>query len=269
MRADNIDEKFCAYLHIKRSNHRFVTWNDNRASSNSGLIIEEIADEDANMDNYTFFKDFVSGKINAWCYPVNISTDEADVAVPYTVAGLYKDEAEKVYLALDKTEGTVEAGQPILFIMDTPENWKEATEEAPAEITPIVFKLDTKFNFNAGSHNGLVGTLVSKPAKEGMVTFVNNTVETVKADEPRTIQGSTAYLDINACPQIEAGEHALSILLPDVTPDGINSTLENVSKRGNIYTIDGKLVRANGTLNDINSLGKGLYILNGVKVLVK
>ena len=36
-----------------------------------------------------------------------------------------------------------------------------------------------------------------------------------------------------------------------------------------IYTIDGKLVLANGTLNDINSLGKGLYILNGVKVLVK
>ena len=54
-----------------------------------------------------------------------------------------------------------------------------------------------------------------------------------------------------------------------MTLNGINSTLENVSKRGNIYTIDGKLVRANGTLNDINSLGKGLYILNGVKVLVK
>ena len=153
--------------------------------------------------------------------------------------------------------------------METPEDWKETTEEAPAEITPIVFKLDTKFNFNAGSHNGLVGTLVSKPAKEGMVTFVNNTMETVKADEPGTIKGNTAYLDINACPQIEAGEHALSILLTDVTPDGINSTLENVSKRGNIYTIDGKLVRANGTLNDINYLGKGLYILNGVKVLVK
>ena len=231
-------------------------------------MLEEVEASEENPE-FTFFKDFVSGKINAWCYPVNISTDEADVAVPYTVAGLYKDEAEKVYLALDKTEGTVEAGQPILFIMDTPENWKEATEEAPAEITPIVFKLNTKFNFNAGSHNGLVGTLVSKPAKEDMVTFVNNTVETVKADEPRTIQGSTAYLDINACPQIEAGEHALSILLPDVTPDGINSTLEHISQRGNIYTIDGKLVRANGTLNDINSLGKGLYILNGVKVLVK
>lgn len=268
LRADNIDGLFCTYLHVQRNTHQFVTWDDNRAGSNSGLMLEEVEASEENPE-FTFFKDFVSGKINAWCYPVNISTDEADVAVPYTVAGLYKDEAEKVYLALDKTEGTVEAGQPILFIMDTPENWKEATEEAPAEITPIVFKLDTKFNFNAGSHNGLVGTLVSKPAKEGMVTFVNNTVETVKADEPRTIQGSTAYLDINACPQIEAGEHALSILLPDVTPDGINSTLEHISQRGNIYTIDGKLVRANGTLNDINSLGKGLYILNGVKVLVK
>lgn len=266
--ADNIDGQFCTYLHVQRNTHQFVTWDDNRAGSNSGLMLEEVEASEENPE-FTFSKDFVSGEINAWCYPVNISTDEADVAVPYTVAGLYKDEAEKVYLALDKAEGTVEAGQPILFIMDTPEDWKEATEEAPAEITPIVFKLNTKFNFNAGSHNGLVGTLVSKPAKEGMVTFVNNTMETVKADEPGTIKGNTAYLDINACPQIEAGEHALSILLTDVTPDGINSTLENVSKRGNIYTIDGKLVRANGTLNDINYLGKGLYILNGVKVLVK
>ena len=269
MRADNIDEKFCTYLHVQRSNHRFVTWSSKELGTNSGLIIEEIADEDANLDNYTFTKNIVYGKINAWCYPVNISTDETDEAVPYTVAGLYKDEAEQVYLALDKTEGTVEAGQPILFIQGSPEDWKETTEETPAEITPIVFKLDTKFNFNAGAHNGLVGALVSKPAEEGMVTFVNNTVETVKADEPGTIKGSTAYLDINACPQIEAGEHALSILLTDVTLNGINSTLEHISQRGNIYTIDGKLVRANGTLNDINSLGKGLYILNGVKVLVK
>ena len=50
---------------------------------------------------------------------------------------------------------------------------------------------------------------------------------------------------------------------------GITSSMASKADTLRIYTIDGKLVLANGTLNDINSLGKGLYILNGVKVLVK
>ena len=51
--------------------------------------------------------------------------------------------------------------------------------------------------------------------------------------------------------------------------DAIEHVINKVAKSGRIYRIDGKLVRENGTLNDVRSLGTGIYILNGVKVSVK
>lgn len=34
-------------------------------------------------------------------------------------------------------------------------------------------------------------------------------------------------------------------------------------------SLDGQMLRQNATLNDVKSMGSGLYIINGVKVLVK
>ena len=49
----------------------------------------------------------------------------------------------------------------------------------------------------------------------------------------------------------------------------ISNTVSNVAKRGNVYSLDGQMLRQNATLNDVKSMGSGLYIINGVKVLVK
>jgi hypothetical protein len=51
--------------------------------------------------------------------------------------------------------------------------------------------------------------------------------------------------------------------------DGIQTALNQVAKTGEIYTIDGKLMNRKGNLNDLQRYGKGIYILNGVKVVVK
>ena len=51
--------------------------------------------------------------------------------------------------------------------------------------------------------------------------------------------------------------------------DGIEKTIEKISKAGDVYSIDGKLLMTGATLNSLKALGKGMYILNGVKVLVK
>ena len=51
--------------------------------------------------------------------------------------------------------------------------------------------------------------------------------------------------------------------------DSIKETVEKVSAKGSIYSLSGRLVKQNGTLGDMNSLAPGIYILNGVKVLVK
>ncbi len=276
LRSDNIDGTFCTYLHVQRNTHQFVTWDNNTAGTNSGLILEEVEAAEENPE-FSFTKDFELGKIYAWCYPVSISTSNEEV-VPYTVAGIVEKangEATEAYLAVNKAE-EVAPGQPVLFIYGKTNQWTEPTkdpeagEDAPAvaEKDPIAFTLGNKFNFTAGTENGLVGTFAAGHAEAGALTFVNNTVA-VAPEAGVDIKANSAYLDYQTCPKVEDGDYAMLILLGDATAVGINNAIQNVSKSGNIYTIDGKLVRANGTLNDINKLGKGLYILNGTKVLVK
>lgn len=264
MRLDNLDSTYCSYLHVQRNIHQLVTWDQNDAGSNSGLMLEEV--EEATEEDFTFTKDIVYGKLYGWCYPVSIATENEDM-IPYSVAGIYTDEKNQMYLALDKAE-TAEAGQPVIFVYGTPDDYIAPTEEMPEEIEPMAFTLNSQFNFTAGTQNGLVGNFTAGHAPQGAYTFVDNTVSLVEAEDGASTAANTAYLDYATCPEIEAGEHALSILLGD-KPNGISSTLEKVAKSGNIYSADGKLVRANGTLNDMQKLGKGIYILNGVKVLVK
>ncbi|MEE1215431.1 MAG: hypothetical protein U0L04_10680, partial [Bacteroidaceae bacterium] len=55
----------------------------------------------------------------------------------------------------------------------------------------------------------------------------------------------------------------------DVTAVSIQETLDNVAKSGAVYDLNGRLVKKNATLNDVKGLGRGIYILNGVKVMVK
>ena len=49
----------------------------------------------------------------------------------------------------------------------------------------------------------------------------------------------------------------------------LNATLSNVYTNGKIYTLDGRLVSRNGNIDDARRLGRGIYIINGVKVAVK
>lgn len=263
LRVDNFDGTYCSYLHIQKTNHQLVTWNDKSVGSNSGLMIEEVESSNGQTD-FAFTKDIQYGEIKAWCYPVDIITSETEGKV-YSVAGIYTGDDQTVYLALDETD-KVKAGQPVLYINGIPEDYVEGTEEAPAKKDALIFTVSTTFNFEEGAENGLIGTLKSTKVNSGVCTFEKNLIKAVENEAGATVAANTAYLDFDACAKVD-GEHALNIVLDD--PTGIQNTLENVSKSGNIYSADGKLVRANGTLNDMKGLGKGIYILNGVKVLVK
>lgn len=54
---------------------------------------------------------------------------------------------------------------------------------------------------------------------------------------------------------------------PDAVKDITSG--EQAIKTGSLYTIDGRLIRGDATLNDLRNAGRGIYILNGKKVVVK
>ena len=71
----------------------------------------------------------------------------------------------------------------------------------------------------------------------------------------------------------EAGAFArkatLEINFDESLVDDINTVLNKIAKTtDDIYTLDGRYV-GRGNLNTLSRMGKGIYILNGVKVAVK
>lgn len=60
--------------------------------------------------------------------------------------------------------------------------------------------------------------------------------------------------------------YSIDVFTYDSLPDAINAVENGLAKKGLVYSIDGRIVNRNG---QINGLQKGLYIINGQKVMVK
>ena len=259
------------YMHVGESDRRFCTWTTTEPTTNSGLVVCEADEEYAAPESFTFFKNVKPGRIIDWCHSVTITQEPTEDAFAYTALGQYTDDNEEVFLALKKIE-TIEAGQPALFIYgDT--TLYDAEDDY---VEPIKFTMPGKAElaFEGAEVNGLIGTLVTRTLKKDDIYFNANYVAHPASDGSLAVTPCSAILDLGSCPEVDpAVEYDFSICLSetgtDVTDGVVSVALEKISKPGNVYSLDGKLLRTGATLNSLKSLGKGAYILNGVKVLVK
>ena len=260
-------------LHAQKSGHRLVTWESNTLGSNSSLVIEPADDVTGDVAN-GFSRDIVPGKIYAQCYPVGLSAEEGTM---YTVAGTYTQD-EKHYIALNTIDGA-KAGEPFIYIYGAPEDFivpevGEDGESAEQETVVVPFTAGAEVVSEAGRANDLVGTFTYQWVDNGTTVFVDNRAEGAFGEEgtdcTRDVYENAAYLDFGTTEADPAGSYDLVIEVQgEINTDAIEHVINKVAKAGRIYSIDGKLVRENGTLNDVRSLGTGIYILNGVKVSVK
>lgn len=267
-------------LHAQRADHRFVTWESAEPSSNSGLWLETAADV-ADDVAASFYRSYIPGKIYASCNPTSVKTASEEVGL-YTVAGTYT-EGEENFLALNKIAET-KAGVPYIAIIGNPEGYVESDDDLSE--TFEFQQIGDGFVAKADSINGLVGTYDGLTADKGMVVFVDNTAVTAEdkvveeTDEEgntqyvsvsnRTVGRNSAYLKFGYAEADPAGTYDLVIKIDGApTVVGIQNALESVAKSGTVYDLSGRQVKKNATLNDLKGLGRGIYILNGVKVMVK
>ena len=269
--AKTIDGVSCNNFHAGESNRRFCTWSSTEATSNSGLVICEADEEYAAPEEFTFFKDVKPGRIADWCHSVTLNVlDAPEEASAYTAVGWYTDEDNALFLALNAVE-TIPAGEPALYIYgDTTEY--DAEDEY---VEPVKFKIsgDEKPVLEGTTVNGLMGTLVTYTLKKDEIYF--NANYAAVGGESVSVTPCSAVLKLQDCPEVDSeGEYDFSICLTD-DPDqadgvkDIHTAIEKVSQRGDVYSMDGKLLRRGATLNSLKTLGSGMYILNGVKVIVK
>lgn len=254
------------YLHAQRSDHRLVTWGADTPGSNSGMMIE--AAEDISEITNVVIRDVIPGKIYAQCYPVSLSTEEG----MYTVAGTFT-EGEKNYVALNAiTEA--KAGEPFIYIQGEPGDYIEPVEGEETITEAVPFAIGSEIVSEAGTVNGLVGTFVYQWVDKGTTVFVNNGAEGAEGEEntdcTRDVYANNAYLLFGTTTVDAAGDYSLVIEISGtITAVSIQETLDKVAKAGNVYDLNGRLVRTNATLNDVKALGRGMYILNGAKIMVK
>ncbi len=250
-------------LHAKLRGHKLVTWRDSAIGSNSGLFVEEAGDVDLDNLNNTFIRNVRSGQIYAQCYPVSVS---AELGCMYSVAGTYT-EGEKNYVALNEIE-MAEAGKPYIYIHGEPGDWVVPAEGEEVMTEEVLFNGGNEVVAQADSINGLVGTFSTFAVEKGTTIFADNAAKATTAASTN-VEANNAFLRFGWT-EVEPGEGDLIIEISgDVTVTAIESVLNKVAKTGNVYDLNGRLVRTNATLNDVKALGRGMYILNGMKIRVK
>ena len=147
-------------------------------------------------------------------------------------------------------------------------------------VEPIQFYMpgDPELVEKGDTINGTIGVIGNHTLKKHQIYFSGNHVVCVAETGYYVYSpnwGIVLDLDVELCPMFDTEEEYDFAICLDEEGDkaddvkDISTAIENISKPGNVYSLDGKLLRSGATLNSLKAMGKGIYILNGVKVVVK
>ena len=251
-------------LHAQRDINMLVTWSSANAGSNSGLMIEEVEDVTAQPAN-NFTMSIWPGRVYTMCYPASLTSNEKD-GVFYTAS------VSGTTVTLNPLkDNTVKAGEAAIYIKGSTEDYEEVVDDEESDdynadsYELASFTHGTEFVAEADTTGVLRGSFVNLNIGRGnMWASGNNLVITKKSSN--TLGANTAYI---AAGVADADlESEVTLVIDGKEVDGISAAIASVNKTGNIYTMDGKLV-GRGNLNSLKNLGKGIYVINGVKVTVK
>lgn len=241
----------CFHFGNKGSLYYIVGWTTGM-STKSAFHITEVEDVDVDEIGSATFTGF-----QAVTWPETIVPGEGVHA--YTAIGRVVKEDGTTYIAMKEELEKVPAGTPVLLAPEDPE-------------ASYKLSLGTDFVTTAATTTGFKGgfTSVSMPGGSGTLDY--NTDEDYYFFKLQSASGlsSTAYgtyldmTEIGNVPVVTEDDADLLILINNYNATvGLNKINTVAGDKQNIYTIDGVKVNS-----DVKSLKKGLYIINGKKVLV-
>ncbi|MBR1682498.1 MAG: discoidin domain-containing protein [Bacteroidaceae bacterium] len=241
------------YLHAQRSYNMVVTYGATTAGSRSALYLEEAGDVAEDYDGTEFFMNLKPGSVNSFCFPVGIQP--AEDAEFYDVVAV-----EEGVIKLNTITEAI-PGRPFIYI---------AAGDYDAELDdaePYAFHHDYSLTKEAIAGPLLKGTYSTINLPKGALTTHADGFVVGESDVMSlyNVPANTAYVQAEA-PFSLTLDYTYEIVTIE---DGISATLQKVATTGELYTIDGRQLSRKANLNALKRYGKGIYILNGVKVVVK
>lgn len=241
-------------LHVQRDGSFVVAWSATNIDSNTGFLLEEAGEVGSFDGGNTVRMSLMPNSINAFCYPVEMSPVNGKA---YGVQSIVDGEITLSIYQDNKVPG----GQSFFYVTGTGEYDEEAEPKTfeftyGTDMTKLVAKADT-IGYHVGSYyytSAPFGSIIANG--EGKFTALRSETE---------IGSNTAWIDAKL---ENPRATTLTVKYDEGTFDSIKDAIVNVNKNGKIYTADGTYV-GKGNINTVQGLKKGLYIVNGVKVLVK
>ncbi len=250
------------FLHVARNYNQLVTWNASNVGSRSSLLIEEMGSA-AGYTDPGFYMEVQPGALYAMCYPVDITVEEGNGAL-YSVEKV--EGTHVTFAAIDK----VEAGRPFVYKNGEVE---EYNDENTPEIVKFHHGLDIEPE--AQKSGNFAGTYTKQTLGEGYIVtggairailgqyHNNEPLNQLFMTEAFITNGVNAH---GAYIIPEEGATGAVTFDFDGTEDGIVIATDDARRNGKVYSIDGRVI---GTADNLRGVAKGLYIVNGAKVLVK
>ena len=259
-----------SYLHAQVNAHKLVAWAADAIDSRSALYIEEV---DGNVTVGELVEEVRQGATHFLTSPLDLAYGANANVQLYDFKG-YEKTATGVKVAFDKIE-KAQAGKACLLVVDGD------LSETPtaADTTEVTFTLDaTHFAAQPDSTQALVGTYsyqwVEEEKMPSTITIYQNVMQMASGEDAtecsRDIWAFEGAIDLLKAQAIEniSGDLVLEIE-GEFDTDAIQDVIANaVNTRGSIYTLDGRYV-GKGNLGTVRNLGRGIYIVNGVKIAVK
>ena len=244
-----------SYLHAQVLQNVLVTWDVDYPGSRSGLLIEEAEDVAADFDGTEFNMAVLPGSFNGMCYPMDLSVKEGENATMWTVESV---DVENNAVTLTKITKGANGGRPFILV-----HGAEFDPEATADETEMVVM---KHNYavtatEPQAEAALKGVFAETKVGAGVLVPYQNTL-TVSKQSSTKVAANGAYVSGDAPYDLQA---TFEVKFGD-GEDAIQTIISNATRTGAIYTLDGRIVTRKG---NINSLQRGIYIINGTRVVIK
>lgn len=203
-------------------------------------------------DGYT--RNVASGNIGTICLEYDVDVADVKGAEFYSVLGKRTSNGEVVSVLFVKETESLKAGVPYVF-------------RPTADLLVAAYTEGTSVD-NPTSANGLYGSFAGESVAEGMYLLSGNKI--VKCGTGSKIGPNRAYINMDEVPEYSAESNVKPAL--EIGGNGIVSSIDGIDVVGivDVYSISGVRLRCGVNVERaLDGLSKGVYVVNGKKVVVK